>query len=100
MNEFRRSRVRFQAERVAKAMAHFMDTHLPLAEKVKDLSGVAIFAGDDDRGGKHLYFSPRGCCSVAELALEYSSLPCERPTFAVFEVFDGHEALVRKLLDN
>jgi len=100
MNEFRRSRVRFQAERVAKAMAHFMDTHLPLAEKVKDLSGVAIFAGDDDRGGKYLYFSPRGCCSVAELALEYSSLPCERPTFAVFEVFDGHEALVRKLLDN
>jgi hypothetical protein len=79
-------------------MAHFMDTHLPLAEKVKDLSGVAIFAGDDDRGGKYLYFSPGAAVALRSSRSNNRSLPCERPTFAGFEVFDGHEALVRKLL--
>jgi len=89
------------AEQVAEmAMARLMDRLLPLAEKVKDLSDVAIFEKDDDRGGKYLYFSPGAAFAFAELAVEYRAQPCERPPFAGLKVFYGAEALVWKLVRN
>jgi hypothetical protein len=72
-------------------MARCMDRLLPLAEKVKDLSDVAIFDKDDDRAGKYLDFSPGAALAFAELAVEYRAQPCERPAFTGLEVFYATE---------
>ena len=92
-------RVHFPMDQVASgAVRRLMESLLPIATNIPDLSGIGVFSSELEKSGEVVYFSPAAAIAFAPILAGLPAEECERPSAEKVGLLYGDETKAWKLL--